>query len=448
MQLNDRAAVFLRAAELLVSPRYRYKVMAATMWGQGKTAWQAEIDAIAELADFWRFNASYAEEIYQQQPIRQVPGSWNRLEYRPLEGFILAISPFNFTAIGGNLPSAPAIMGNVAIWKPSHSAIYSNYLVHEILMEAGLPAGVIQFVPGRASEMCKMLIEHPDFAGLHFTGSSDVFKELWKQIGNNLDKYKNFPRIVGETGGKNMHFVHASANVEHVIHNTIRSAFENQGQKCSACSRAYFPDNLWPEIKKGLIEGTKQAKVGPVHDMTNFVSAVIHKNAFAKCAEYINWAKEAKEASILIGGTVDDSVGYYVHPTIIEVTDPKARSMTEEIFGPILTVFVYPANEYEKYLKIADETSPYGLTAALFAQDQEAISKGSYLLRNAAGNFYVNDKCTGAVVGQQPFGGGRLSGTNDKAGSMLNLLRWVSPRTIKETYSTLTSYTYPSNLPA
>lgn len=351
MPFQDRAAIFLKAADLLAN-KYRYEIMAATMLGQGKNIWQAEIDAAAELIDFWRFNCVYAAEIYSQQPPENSPGVWNRLEYRPLEGFVLAVSPFNFTAIGGNLCSAPALMGNVVIWKPAPAAVYSNYLVFQILREAGLPDGVIQFVPGPAPEIVAQCIDHPAFAGLHFTGSTAVFKKLWKDIAMNMDKYKGFPRIVGETGGKNMHFVHKTADVNLVVLNTVRSAFEYQGQKCSACSRLYIPDNLWPKVKEGLIHETKQLKVGIVDEPESFVTNVVNKASFDKIKSYIDFAKSSKEAEIIVGGTYDDSKGYFVHPTIIVTTNYQFKTMVEEIFGPVLTVFVYPENEFEKYVSL------------------------------------------------------------------------------------------------
>ncbi|KAJ3241992.1 1-pyrroline-5-carboxylate dehydrogenase [Chytriomyces hyalinus] len=447
MPYNDRAAIFLKAADLLAH-KYRYKVMAATMLGQGKNAWQAEIDAAAELADFWRFNTQYATDIYSQQPTKNAPLTWNRMEYRALEGFVVAYSPFNFTAIGGNLVGAPVLMGNVCIWKPSPTGLYSSYLVYEILKEAGLPDGVVQFVPGDAQVVTDATFEHPEFAGFHFTGSTHVFKHLWQRIGNNINTYKSYPRIVGETGGKNMHFLHKSADAKHAALQTVRSAFEYNGQKCSACSRVYVPDNLWEEYKTELVAQTKQIKQGPVDDFTNFMSSVINKQSFDKIKGYLSDIASGKtpNSSILVGGKCDDSVGYTIEPTVVLATDPKAKTMVDELFGPVVTVYVYPADKYEEYLEIADKTSAYALTCGLFAQDREAVIVGSNKLRNAAGNFYINDKSTGAVVGQQAFGGGRASGTNDKAGSSLNLLRWVSPRTIKESFVPITGVQYPSNL--
>ncbi|KAJ3008762.1 1-pyrroline-5-carboxylate dehydrogenase [Thoreauomyces humboldtii] len=447
MPFNDRAAIFLKAADLLAG-KYRYEVMAATMLGQGKNAWQAEIDAAAELCDFWRFNCHFAAQIYADQPIKNSTTTWNRLEYRPLEGFVVAYSPFNFTAIGGNLVSAPALMGNVVLWKPSPMAMYSNYLVFKILKEAGLPDGVIQFIPGDAAAIAKDAFEHRDFAGLHFTGSTGVFKQLWKQIGNNIDKYKSYPRIVGETGGKNMHFLHKSADARNAALQTIRGAFEYNGQKCSATSRVYVPENLWPEYSTVLKEEMSKLKQGPVDDFTNFTGAVINEQSYDKVTKYVNAVKNGEEpkTTIFAGGNASKEHGYNVEPTVILTENPHATTMTTELFGPVVTVYVYPAEQYEETLKLAEETTGYALTGALFAQDRSAIVVGSNALRNAAGNFYVNDKSTGAVVGQQAFGGGRASGTNDKAGSGLNLLRWVSPRTIKETFVSIPSVTYPSNI--
>ncbi|KAI9092092.1 Aldehyde/histidinol dehydrogenase [Phlyctochytrium arcticum] len=446
MPFNDRAAIFLKAADLLAG-KYRYKVMAATMLGQSKNAWQAEIDAAAELCDFWRFNCHFAAEIYAQQPIKNSDTTWNRMEYRALEGFVVAYSPFNFTAIGGNLVSAPALMGNVVLWKPSPMAMYSNYLVFEILREAGLPDGVIQFLPGDAELITKETFTHPEFAGLHFTGSTSVFKHLWKTISNNIDTYKSYPRIVGETGGKNMHFIHKSADVKTAALQTVRGAFEYNGQKCSATSRVYVPDNLYDEYIQILVNETRSLKQGPVDDFTNFTSSVINAHSYTKITSFLSDIKSGKDTSskILVGGTYSDKTGYEIQPTVIVTSDPRAPTMTTELFGPVVTVFKYDAEKYTETLKLADQTTPYALTGALFARDRSAIVTGSNILRNAAGNFYINDKSTGAVVGQQPFGGGRASGTNDKAGSGLNLLRWVSPRTIKETFVPLQGVTYQSN---
>ncbi|KAJ3211797.1 1-pyrroline-5-carboxylate dehydrogenase [Entophlyctis luteolus] len=401
MPFNDRAAIFLKAADLLAH-KYRHKLMAATMLGQGKNVWQAEIDAGAELIDFWRFNVQYAAEIYEQQPKQNAPMTWNRMEYRALEGFVVAYSPFNFTAIGGNLVSAPVLMGNVCLWKPSPGAIYSSHLVLEILKEAGLPDGVIQFVPGDAGIVSDVVFAHPEFAGLHFTGSTSIFKMLWKKIANNIDVYKSYPRLVGETGGKNMHFLHKSADAAHAALQTVRSAFEYNGQKCSACSRVYVPDNLWPEFQTVLLSETKKLKQGPVDDFTNFVSSVINMTSYEKIQNYLKDVSSGAipHSTIICGGKTDGTVGYNIEPTVVLVTDPKAKPMVDELFGPVVTVFVYPADEYEKFLEIADGTSIYGLTGALFAQDREAIVIGSNKLRHAAGNFYINDKSTGAVVGE------------------------------------------------
>ncbi|KAF9105677.1 1-pyrroline-5-carboxylate dehydrogenase [Mortierella sp. AM989] len=442
---NDRAAIFLKAADL-VATKYRYKVMAATMLGQGKNAWQAEIDAAAEMADFWRFGVKFAEELYGVQPPQNSIGTWNRTEYRPLEGFVFAVSPFNFTAIGGNLAGAPVLMGNVCVWKPAPAATYAAYVTYEILREAGLPAGVIQFIPGPAPEVVGQVLKHPEFAALHFTGSTHVLRKLWKDIGNNIENYKSYPRIVGESGGKNFHMVHKTANVTSVVQNSIRAAFEYQGQKCSALSRAYFPDNLWPEIKAGLTKAHSRIEVGNVEDFKHFSGPVITQLSFDKIKGYIDWAKSDSESEIIAGGTYDDSKGYFIHPTIIVTTNPKSRTMTEEIFGPVMTIYVYKAEEYEKTLDLVATSSEYALTGSLFSQDRYATILGANKLRHAAGNFYINDKCTGAVVGQQPFGGGRASGTNDKAGSASVLSRFVSPRSIKESFIDLEDFIYPSNL--
>ncbi|KAJ1341326.1 1-pyrroline-5-carboxylate dehydrogenase [Batrachochytrium salamandrivorans] len=450
MPFNDRAAIFLKAADLL-STKYRhvYKMLAATMLGQGKNAWQAEIDAAAELADFWRFNCKYAADIYAEQPPKNSPLLWNRVEYRPLEGFVVAYSPFNFTAIGGNLACAPALMGNVVLWKPSPMSMYSNYLVYEILREAGLPDGVIQFLPGDAELVTEQTFSHPEFAGFHFTGSTAVFKNLWRKIGENLDIYKSYPRVVGETGGKNMHFIHESADVRNAALQTIRSAFEYNGQKCSACSRVYVPENIAEEFTTILKEEHAKLKMGPVDDFTNFTSAVINLQSYNKIKGFLDDIKGGKNPAtgVLLGGGTSDEVGYYIEPTVLVTKDPKSPTMVNELFGPVVTVYVYPQEEYLETLELANSTTEYALTGALFAQNRTALIAGTNVLRNAAGNFYVNDKCTGAVVGQQPFGGGRASGTNDKAGSALNLLRWVSPRTIKESFVPISSWGYPSNLP-
>ncbi|CCM02326.1 uncharacterized protein FIBRA_04418 [Fibroporia radiculosa] len=440
MPWNDRAAIFLKAANL-VSGKYRYKLMAATILGQGKNAWQAEIDAAAELTDFLRFGVKYVEELYAQQPSQNTPGCWNRVEYRALEGFVFAISPFNFTAIG-----APALVGNTVVWKPSPAATYSNYIVHQIFLEAGIPPGVIQFIPGPAEEVVAQVLGNPNFAALHFTGSTFVFKKLWKDIAANLDKYKGYPRIVGETGGKNFHIIHPSAEIKNAVMQTIRGAFEYQGQKCSALSRLYVASSIWNSgFKDQLLEETAKLKVGSPMEFTNFIGPVIGRPAFDKITGYIKKAKESG-GEILIGGTADDSVGYYVQPTVILSKDPKSVTMVEEIFGPVLTVYVYEDADFEKTLELIDTSSPYALTGSIFSQDRKALLLATNTLRNSAGNVYYNEKCTGAVVGQQPFGGARASGTNDKAGSMSIFYRFVSARSIKENFVGLEDYLYPSNL--
>jgi 1-pyrroline-5-carboxylate dehydrogenase len=444
LAFEDRAAIFLKAADLLAT-KYRYEILAATMLGQGKTVWQAEIDAAAETIDFFRFNVKYAEEIYSMQPPENSKGVWNRVEYRPLEGYVVAISPFNFTAIGANLPTSPALMGNVVLWKPASTAILSNWIVFKVLREAGLPDGVINFLPGSGRMIGDVLMNSPHFAGLHFTGSTDVFNGIMFKVAQNLNNrlYRSYPRMVGETGGKDFHIAHKSADVEHLVNSTIRAAFEYQGQKCSACSRAYFPDNLWPQIKERLVAEVAKIKVGQVDDFKTFMSAVIDKNSFDNIKSYIEWAKSSSDCEIITGGKYDESVGYFIDPTIIVCKNPKAKVMEEEIFGPVLSVYVYPADQFEETIKLLDQTSPYSLTGSLFAKDRYAIELGSRLLRHSSGNFYVNDKSTGAVVGQQPFGGARASGTNDKAGSNLNLLRWVSARSIKENFLPATTWAYP-----
>ncbi|KAI9320891.1 1-pyrroline-5-carboxylate dehydrogenase [Dichotomocladium elegans] len=448
LPFSDRIAVFLKAADLL-STKYRYKLMAATMLGQGKNIWQAEIDAAAELCDFFRFNCKYAEELYLQQPPKNAPGTWNRVEFRALEGFVLAVTPFNFTAIAGNLPGAPALMGNVVVWKPSPSAVYSNYLVYQLLEEAGLPAGVIQFIPGPAEEICSTAIASPDFASLHFTGSTHVFRKLWKDIGNNIDSYKSYPRIVGETGGKNFHILHPDLDaptLRHAVLQTIRGAFEFQGQKCSATSRCYVPKSLYQDFKAVLISEHAKITQGPVHEFQHFNGPVINKFAFDKIKSYIDFAAKDPECEIIAGGKTDDSVGYYIQPTIITTKNKFSKTMVEEIFGPVLTIYVYEDSDFEKTCDLIGETTQYGLTGAVFARSRENITIATNLLRQYAGNFYINDKCTGAVVGQQPFGGGRASGTNDKAGSFNLLTRFVSMRTIKENFVPIEGFSYPSNL--
>ncbi|KAM9967902.1 hypothetical protein ACTFIW_009186 [Dictyostelium discoideum] len=444
LPFEARSAVFLKAADLL-NTKYRYDVLASTMLGQGKTVWQAEIDAAAEGIDFLRFNVKYAQEIYQQQPPANSAGCWNILTYQPLEGYVVAISPFNFTAIGLNLSSAPALMGNVVLWKPASTAVLSNWIVYKALLEAGLPAGVIQFLPGSGRLVGEHLFNNRNFSGLHFTGSTGVFNDIYKKTADNLvaGVYKGYPRIVGETGGKDFHFLHNSGDVENFVNNTLRGAFEYQGQKCSACSRAYIPQSLWPQIKDKLVTGVKSMKMGQSDDFSSFVSAVIDKNSFNNIQSYIEHAKASPDAEIIVGGKCDSSVGWFVEPTIILAKDPHYKSMEEEIFGPVLTIYVYEDSKFEETLKICDETSPYALTGSIFSTCRYAIETAHKYLKNAAGNFYINDKCTGAVVGQQPFGGSRASGTNDKAGSSLNLLRWISARTIKENFVPLTSFTYP-----
>lgn len=441
MPFEHRAQIFNRAADL-ISTKYRGRISAVTMMGVGKTVWQAEIDAAVETIDFLRLNSLFAEQIYDIQPPLNEKHVWNRSEYRPLEGFVLSVAPFNFLAIGANLACAPALMGNTIVHKPSSTAVLGNWVVYEILKEAGLPDGVINFLPGEG-ETIGSAMDSPDFAGLHFTGSTGTFNKLWSHIGNSLPKYKAYPRIVGETGGKNFHFVHKSANVENVINNTIRGAFEFQGQKCSATSRLYAPQCLWPEIKTGIVDGLKEIKVGQPDEMDAFMTAVIDQKSFNNIKSYIDHAKASSECEIIAGGEYDDSKGFFVQPTVIVTTNPNYKSMKEEIFGPVLTVYVYDEAKTNETLEILDQTSPYALTGAIFANDRQFITHASEALRDAAGNFYINDKSTGAVVGQQPFGGSRGSGTNDKAGSMLNLLRWVNPRSIKENGSFLTDYKYP-----
>ena len=441
MSWENRAAIFLKAADLLAGP-YRPVLNAATMLCQSKNAFQAEIDSACELIDFLRFNVQYMTEIYNEQPASSA-GIWNRLEYRPLEGFVLAVTPFNFTAIAGNLPCSAALMGNTVVWKPAETQIYSAYFIMQILKEAGLPDGVINLVYVGGATVGDVCFKHRDFAGVHFTGSTGVFNSMWKTIGENMQLYKSYPRIVGETGGKDFVMAHKSANAKAVAVALVRGSFEYQGQKCSAASRAYIPSNLWDEVKASMIEMLKEIKVGSTEDFSNFVNAVIDEKSFDKLAKYIDAAKADNTVEIVAGGTYDKSEGYFIQPTVIRTNDPKYVTMCEELFGPVLTVYVYDENKYEETLKILDETSPYALTGALFSQDRYALEVGVIALKNAAGNFYINDKPTGAVVGQQPFGGARASGTNDKAGSKLNLLRWVSARMIKETFVPPMDYKYP-----
>jgi len=436
---EDRAAVILKAAELLTTT-WKSTLNAATMLGQAKTVYQAEIDAACELIDFWRFNAQYAQDIYSDQPANS-PGMWNQLEYRGLEGFIYAVSPFNFTAIGGNLSSAPALMGNTVVWKPASTAMLSGYYIMKIFEAAGMPPGVINFVPGHAADVSNVVLHSPDLAGIHFTGSTAVFQSMWKTVGENIANYKTYPRLVGETGGKDFIIAHPSADPAAIAVAIVRGGFEYQGQKCSAASRVYVPQSLWSEVRDRTIAMMREIKMGDPRDFRNFMSAVIDKKAFDRIAGYIGDAK--KGAKVLQGGGCDDSKGYFVEPTLIETTDPSYRLMCEEIFGPVVTTYVYPDAKWHETLEILDRTSPYALTGAVFATERSAVREATSALRNAAGNFYINDKPTGAVVGQQPFGGARASGTNDKAGSKSNLTRWVSTRTIKETFVSATDYKYP-----
>jgi len=441
MPWQDRAAIFLRAADLLAGP-YRAKMNAATMLAQSKNVFQAEIDAVAELCDFFRFNVQYMTDVYAQQPM-SVDGVWNRLEYRALEGFIFAITPFNFTSIAANLCAAPAMMGNTVVWKPADTQIYSAIVIMEVFEAAGLPPGVINLIYADGPEAGDVIFNHREFAGLHFTGSTKVFQTLWKTIGNNIANYKSYPRIVGETGGKDFVVAHNSANPLQVATALSRGAFEYQGQKCSAASRAYIPKSIWGAVKKHLLKDLKTFKMGNPEDFTNFINAVIDERSFDKISGYIEQAKKDKKANIIAGGKCDKSKGFFIEPTVIETSDPKYRTLCEEIFGPVLTIFVYDDNNYEKVLTLVDESSPYALTGAIFSNNRYATLKANELLKHSAGNFYINDKPTGAVVGQQPFGGARASGTNDKAGSILNLYRWVSPRTIKENFNPPSDYRYP-----
>ena len=438
---EQRAAIFLRAADLIAGP-YRAKLNAATMLGQSKNAYQAEIDAACELIDFLRFNVNFMTQIYHEQPVSG-KGMWNRIEYRPLEGFVFALTPFNFTAIAGNLPTSAAMMGNVVVWKPANTQVYAANVLMEIFKKAGLPDGVINLVYVSGPDAGDVIFSHPDFAGIHFTGSTGVFQNVWKTIGNNIHKFKTYPRIVGETGGKDFIMIHKSAEVEMTATAIVRGAFEYQGQKCSAASRVYVPSNLWPAIKEKMIADMATFKMGPTEDFGNFINAVIDEKSFDKIANYIEEAKKDDNCEIIAGGTYDKSSGYFVAPTVIVTKDPKYKTMCEEIFGPVLTVYVYDAEKFEETLALVDSTSEYALTGSIIAEDRYAIELATKKLRNAAGNFYINDKPTGAVVGQQPFGGARASGTNDKAGAMVNLLRWTSMRTIKETFAAPTDYRYP-----
>ncbi len=441
MPWQDRAAIFLKAADLLAGP-YRAKMNAATMLGQSKNIYQSEIDAVCELADFLRFNVQYMTEMFEQQPYSP-DGNWNRLEYRPLEGFVFALTPFNFTSIAANLCAAPALFGNVVVWKPAASQIYSADLIMEIYREAGVPDGVINLVYVDGPTAGDIILNHPDFAGLHFTGSTGVFQHLWKTIGENIKTYRSYPRVVGETGGKDFIIAHPSADQKALAVAMARGAFEFQGQKCSAASRAYIPESIWPQVKAYLLEDLNDFKMGSPEDFTNFINAVIDERAFKKITSYIDDAKNDDRCEIIAGGTYDMSKGYFIKPTVIVTTDPKYTTMEEEIFGPVLTVYVYPDDKWSETLDLVDSTSPYALTGAVFSQDRAKINEATQRLRHAAGNFYINDKPTGAVVGQQPFGGARGSGTNDKAGSALNLWRWVSVRTLKENFVPPHDYTYP-----
>jgi 1-pyrroline-5-carboxylate dehydrogenase len=438
---EQRAGIFLRAAELIAGP-YRTKINASTMIGQSKTVFQAEIDAACEFVDFLRFNVQFMIDIYKDQP-QSTSAAWNRVEYRPLEGFTYAVSPFNFTSIAGNLPACMALMGNVVVWKPSDSQVYSAKIIMDIFEEAGVPPGVINVVFGDPIMITNTILANPEFSGLHFTGSTYIFKELWKQIGNNIHNYKTYPRIVGETGGKDFIVAHPSANAKQVATAMLRGAFEFQGQKCSAASRSYIPQSLWPEIKAFMVAEMNTFKMGSPEDFSNFITAVIHEGSFDKLAGFIDRAKEDTDATIIAGGNYDKSKGYFIEPTLIETTNPKYATMSTELFGPVMTVYVYKDDAFEATLKLVDETSEYALTGALFSTDRYAATVATKMLENAAGNFYINDKPSGAVVGQQPFGGARASGTNDKAGSAQNLLRWVSPRMVKETFVTPTDYRYP-----
>jgi 1-pyrroline-5-carboxylate dehydrogenase len=441
MAWEQRAAIFLKAAELIAGP-YRARINAATMIAQSKTIFQAEIDASCELIDFLRYNVEFMTQIYNDQP-KSVSDIWNRVEYRPLEGFVYAITPFNFTAIAANLPASAALMGNTVVWKPSDSQVFSAKIIIDIFKEAGVPDGVINVVFGDPVMITDTVLAHPDFAGVHYTGSTFVFKEIWKKIGNNIHTYKTYPRIVGETGGKDFVVAHPSANVKQVVTGITRGAFEFQGQKCSAASRGYIPQSLWPAVKDQLITDVKSMKMGSPEDFGNFITAVIHEDSFDKLVSYIDQAKKDSDAEIIVGGNYDKSKGFFIEPTVIVTTNPKYATMETELFGPVMTIYVYEDSKWAETLKLIDETSEYALTGAIFSQDRYAIEEATLALQNSAGNFYINDKPTGAVVGMQPFGGARASGTNDKAGSMQNLLRWVSPRTIKETFVTPENYRYP-----
>jgi 1-pyrroline-5-carboxylate dehydrogenase len=441
LPFEEKAAIFLKAADLLSGP-YRYKVNAATMLAHSKNAFQAEIDAVCELADFFRYNVYYAQQIFDMQP-GNVKTIWDRMDYRPLEGFIFAVTPFNFVSIAGNLPTSPAIMGNTVLWKPASSVTYTAYLLMQIFKEAGLPDGVINMVTARGADVGEYVLKNENLAGIHFTGSTAVFQTMWKTVGGNIANYKSYPRIVGETGGKDFIFVHNSADADAVITAITRGAFEYQGQKCSAASRSYIPKSLWPKIRDGIVKDAKSIKMGDVCDFGNFMNAVIDRSAYNDIVGYIDYAKESSDAEFLCGGKYDDSKGLFIEPTVVVTTDPKFKLIQEEIFGPVITIYVYDDDDFVKTLELCNSTSPYALTGAIFARDRHAIVQAGKILRHAAGNFYINDKPTGAVVGQQPFGGGRASGTNDKAGSILNMIRWTSPRAIKENFLAPKDYRYP-----
>ena len=441
MPWDSRAAIFLRAAELLAG-EYRDIINAATMLGQSKTVFQAEIDSACELIDFFKFNASFMAKLYTEQPMSS-PGMWNMVQYRPLEGFVFAVTPFNFTSIAGNLTTSVAMMGNTVVWKPASSSVYSAHFIMKLLKDAGLPDGVINMVPGPGAAIGDPALNHPDLAGIHFTGSTSVFQNMWKTVGTNIQNYKTYPRIVGETGGKDFIFAHKSSNVDELVVAAVRGAFEYQGQKCSATSRMYVPESLWDEFSKKLGDMISHIKMGDVTDFRNFMSAVIDKASFDNIKGYLDYAKSSNEAEVLFGGNCDDSKGYFVEPTVIKASNPRFKTMEEEIFGPVLTVYVYKDNEFTETLKLCDSTSAYALTGAIFGRDRMAVNEAANALRHAAGNFYINDKPSGAVVGQQPFGGSRASGTNDKAGSLQNLMRWVSVRTVKETFCPPKNFTYP-----
>ena len=440
-KFEDRAAIFLRAAELLATVR-RDDVSAATMLNQSKTAHQSEIDAVCETIDFLRFNVHFADRIYRDQPLSPA-GTWNQMDYRPLEGFVFAVTPFNFTSIAGNLPSVAALMGNTVVWKCASSTVYSNYQIAKIFEEAGLPPGVINFVPGDAKAISDVVLGHPELAGVHFTGSTEVFQGMWRRIGDNISAYRTYPRLVGETGGKNFVLVHASGDIAAVSAALVRGGYEFQGQKCSAASRVYVPDSLWPRLRDSMVDAIQSIAMGDISDFRNFMGAVIDARAFEKITGYVEAARHSADVEIVTGGDADDSEGFFIRPVLLRAKKPDYRTMTEEIFGPVVTVYVYPEKEWRSTLDLVNGTSPYGLTGAVFANDRKAIDQARHVLRFAAGNFYINDKPTGAVVGQQPFGGARASGTNDKAGSMMNLLRWVSARAIKETFVSPTDYRYP-----